>query len=144
MADESFLRDLFFDVRRDEFESAGLPEPALNALLTMQHTAQKRSYELNYPDAKNSIIEFENEKIGRLLIARDAGKIHLIDISLLREFRGKGIGSGILERLKTESEMIGLSVFKTNFGALNLYRRHDFKIVRESGAYFEMEWENDR
>ena len=141
-ADEPFLRDLCFDVRRDEFGLAGLPEAALNTLLTIQYAAQKQSYESNYPEAENSIIELEDEKVGRLLITRDEGKIHLVDIAILRGFRGRGIGSVVLGRLKSEAEMIGLSVFKTNFGAINLYQRHGFKVVRDNEAYFEMEWEN--
>ena len=40
--DDEFLRDLFVDVRRDEFESAGFPAEQLKPLLAMQYVAQKR------------------------------------------------------------------------------------------------------
>ena len=140
--DEAFLGDLFFDVRSDEFALAGLPLEQLKPLMAMQYAAQKQSYKWTFPNAEQSIIEFEGERIGRLLITRNEEKIHLIDISILREFRGKSIGSEFLKQLKSEAEMITLRVFKTNFGAINLYERHEFITVRKDGEYVEMEWKN--
>ena len=133
---------MFFDVRSDEFALAGLPLEQLKPLMAMQYAAQKQSYKWTFPNAEQSIIEFEGERIGRLLITRNEEKIHLIDISILREFRGKSIGSEFLKQLKSEAEMITLRVFKTNFGAINLYERHEFITVRKDGEYVEMEWKN--
>ncbi|CAN5230140.1 hypothetical protein BH10ACI1_BH10ACI1_27550 [soil metagenome] len=140
--DEAFLGDLFFDVRSDEFALAGLSLEQLKPLMAMQYATQKQSYQWTFPNAEQSIIEFEGERIGRLLITRNDGKVHLIDISILRGFRGKRIGSAVLKRLKSEAEMIILRVFKTNFGVINLYERHEFITVCEDGEYVEMEWKN--
>ena len=141
-ADEAFLQDLFFDVRHAEFAIAGLPSEQLKLLLAMQYAAQKQSYKWTFPTAKEAIIVFDGKKIGRLLITRDGQKIHLIDIAILSETRGKGIGSFVLNKLKSEASAISLRVFKTNFGAKKFYERHGFTIARDDGKYIEMEWKN--
>lgn len=140
--DENFLEEVFFDVRSDEFSIMGLPLEHLKALMKMQHAAQKQSYKWSFPDSEHLLIELNSEKIGRLWIKRYEDKIHLIDISILRDFRGKGIGSFLLDQLKSETETIILRVQKTNFGAIELYRRHDFVIAGDNETYWEMEWKN--
>lgn len=140
--DEAFLADLFYDVRSVELIQAGLSETQLIQLLTIQYVAQSQSYNAQYPNAKHSIIELEGEKIGRLLINFNNKNIHLVDISILHNFRGKGAGSYILEFLKSEAESVTLLVFKTNFRAILLYEKHEFKIVNEDGMYINMEWKN--
>lgn len=142
--DETFLKELFFDVRGDEFAIAGLPAAQFESLLSMQYAAQKKSYEAGFPSAVHSIIEFDGKRIGRQLINRSDEKIHLIDIAILREFRGKGIGSHLLDELKskTKTKTVSLNVFKNNHGAIRLYERHGFAVVRDDGSYLEMEWKN--
>jgi ribosomal protein S18 acetylase RimI-like enzyme len=140
--DETFLKELFFDVRGDEFAIAGLPAAQFESLLSMQYAAQKKSYEAGFPNAEHSIIEFEEKRIGRQLINRSGEKIHLIDIGILREFRGKGIGSYLLDELKSKTKTVSLSVYKNNHGAIRLYERHEFAVVNDDGSYLEMEWKN--
>ena len=140
--DEFFLKRLFFDVRRDEFAPARLPSAQLEALLAMQYEAQRQAYGWSFPHSEQLIIELKGEKIGRLLITRSAGKIHLHDISIVREFRGRGVGAFLLEQLKTETEVVRLRVFKTNDGAQRLYERLGFEPLGDDGEYIEMEWKN--
>ncbi len=139
--DELFLEELYFDVRSDEFASV-VPFEQLKSLMAMQYAAQKQSYKWSFPDTEHSIIELAGEKIGQLMTKRTERKIHLIDISVLRDFRSKGIGSFILNKLKSETETIILRVQNTNLGAIELYRRHAFIIVDNNETYFEMEWKN--
>ena len=140
--DELFLQELFYNVRSVDFIRAGVSETQLKPLLAMQYNAQKQSYDLHFPNAEHSIIEFENTKIGRILINREAQKVHLVDISLLHNFCGKGFGSFLLENLKAEAEILSLSVFKTNFGAIRLYEKLGLKVTDDDGIYLKMEWKN--
>ncbi len=140
--DEPFLQELFFDLRSLEFREAGISERQLKPLLAMQYKAQKQSYNLQFPNAEHSIIEFENTKIGQLLIDREEQKIHLVDISFLHIFRGKRIGSFLLEKLKVGVETVSLSVFKSNFGAIRLYEKQGFRVTEDNGIYLKMEWKN--
>jgi ribosomal protein S18 acetylase RimI-like enzyme len=140
--DDAFLADLFFDVRSSEFIQAGLSDMQLKPLLAMQYNAQTQSYNAQYPNAEHSIIELNGEKIGRLLVNAEGKKTHLVDIAILHNFRGQGFGSFLLEKLKSEAEIIGLSVYKTNFGAIKLYEKHGFAVTNDDGMYLEMEWKN--
>jgi ribosomal protein S18 acetylase RimI-like enzyme len=139
---ETFLADLFYDVRSVEFSGSGMSEMQLKPLFAMQYNAQKQSYNAQFPDAENSIIKLNGEKIGRLLVARNGKNTHLIDIAVLHNFRGQGVGSFLLEKLKAEAESVSLSVFKTNFGAVRLYEKHGFAVTKDDGMYLEMEWKN--
>ena len=140
--DEPFLQELFCNVRSVDFIRAGLSEIQLKPLLLMQYNAQKQSYNLQFPNAEDSIIEFEHNKIGRILINREVSKIHLIDISLLDNFCGKGFGSFLLKNLMAETEILSLSVFKTNFGAIRLYEKLGLKVTDDDGIYLKMESKN--
>ncbi len=140
--DEPFLQALFFDVRSVEFIQTGFLLEQLTPLLSMQYKAQKQSYNAQYPNAEHSIIELNGEKIGRLLVNRAANQSFLVDIAILHNFRGQGFGNRLLNKLKAESESIGLSVYKTNFGAIGLYEKHGFTVINDDGMYLEMEWKN--
>jgi ribosomal protein S18 acetylase RimI-like enzyme len=140
--DEPFLQELFFDVRSVEFIQTGFSLEQLTPLLSMQYKAQTQSYNAHYPNAEHSIIELNDEKIGRLLVNAEDKNIHLVDIAILHNFRGQGFGSFLLEKLKSEAEIVGLSVYKTNFGAIKLYEKHGFAVTNDDGMYLEMEWKN--
>jgi GNAT superfamily N-acetyltransferase len=140
--DEPFLQELFSDVRSAEFTQFGFPVEQLKPLIAMQYNAQKQSYKAQYPNAEHSIIELSGEKIGRLLVNREAKKVLLVDIAILHNFRGQGFGSFLLEKLKSESDCVNLSVYKTNFGAIKLYEKHGFTVKNDDGMYLEMEWKN--
>ena len=139
-ADEPFLIQLFMDVRGDELRGAGLPEAQIEQLLMMQYNAQTQTYGGNFPDAEHSIIEVEGAPVGRMLTDRSEQCTRLVDISILSEERGKGIGSYCLEVLKKEGERISLQVFAQNSGAIRLYQKHGFEFAAEDGMYLEMEW----
>ena len=59
-----------------------------------------------------------------------------LSISLLSGYRGKGIGTRLLEalfaRLKGKAEHVSLSVNRSN-PAYRLYERHGFRVVRVDG-----------
>ncbi len=140
--DELFLQELFSDVRSVEFTQFGFPLEQLKHLIAMQYNAQTQSYKAQYPNAEHSIIELDGEKIGRLLVNRESENIFLVDIAILHNFCGQGFGSFLLDKLKSEAETICLSVYKTNFGAIKLYEKHDFFVTKDDGMYLEMEWKN--
>jgi ribosomal protein S18 acetylase RimI-like enzyme len=140
--DELFLKELFYDVRSVEFTQFGFPLEQLKPLITMQYNAQTQSYKAQYPKAENSIIELDNEKIGRLLVNRENKITNLVDISILHNFRGQGFGSYLLNKLKNESEIIELSVYKANLGAIRLYQKEGFSVIADDEMYLKMEWKN--
>ena len=77
---------------RPEFSLLGLAEEQLEKLVRMQFNAQQREYQNAYPGSEQSIVLCKGSAVGRLWVARNDCEIHVVDISLLPEFRRHGIG----------------------------------------------------
>jgi ribosomal protein S18 acetylase RimI-like enzyme len=141
--DETFLKELFFDVRASEFLPLQLPPPALTQLLEMQHRAQKAGYGQQYPHAEESVIWVGPYRVGRMLVDSSSTAIHLVDIALLTPFRGHGIGRSLLDSLCQRASQAGvplsLTVRSTN-PAIRLYRRAGFTPCGKPGVDVEMQW----
>lgn len=138
--DEDFLRELYFSTR-DDLLLLPLDPTQKHAFIAMQYTAQKQQYAAQYPDAKHDLILRDGIPAGRMLVDRRPGGIYLVDISLLAECRGMGVGTVIMKRLVAEAEdtasVLSLHVMKTN-PAARLYLRMGFKVTAEDGFYLEM------
>jgi ribosomal protein S18 acetylase RimI-like enzyme len=142
-SDESLLFRLYASTRTQELAFTAWDETQWNAFLQMQFNLQKRSYEARFPAADHSIILYDEQEIGRLVVDRTATENHLIDIALLPEFRGRGIGGALVRELQEgtarDGKSLRLSVLKTN-PARRLYERLGFSIENERGAYCFMLW----
>lgn len=146
--DETFLCELYCSTRHEEMASWGLDD-SQQAFLKLQFTARQRHYETAFPDADHKIVLFDDRAIGRTLVFRSAREIRLVDIALLPEHRGCGIGGVLVRALCDEAQAAGkpvtLHVAKTSRAA-RLYERLGFSIVGETGGDYKMEWrsEDDR
>lgn len=139
--DTPFLEKLYFETRRDEFAQLGWDENQLATLLKMQFMTQTQSYRMQFPDARNLIIEADGAAVGRLI---ETDEIRLVDIAVLPEFRNRGIGSFVLRRLfeeaKNKTKPVNLQVLKTNIPAIRLYERFGFEKTGEDQLYLMMQW----
>ncbi len=140
--DDAFLLALYRSTREDELALTGWAEPQRAAFVRMQFMAQRRHYEASYPDATHEIVLHEGRPIGRLLVARDAEQIHLVDIALLPEHRGQGIGEALVRELLREGDEhrlpVRLSVLQGN-PAMRLYERLGFAVTGADGLHLAME-----
>lgn len=144
-ADEPFLEAVYADSRRDELAPFGWSREQEDAFFKMQFQMQSRAYQMQFPDADYHIVELEGEPVGRMIVERCEKEIRLVDVSLLTEFRNRGIGTILLERLKTEAgsdRVLSLRVLKTNEGAKRLYERMGLVVVQESDLHFTMQCRN--
>jgi ribosomal protein S18 acetylase RimI-like enzyme len=145
MADEDlpFVARLYATTRAQELAATGWTPEAKAAFLDQQHNAQHAHYRDAYADAERLIVEKDGQEIGRLYLAQDAGALLLVDISLLPEWTGQGIGGAIIADLiafaKAGRRPISLHVEKRN-PAQFLYRRLGFAFVEDKGIYERMEW----
>ncbi len=82
-------------------------------------------------------------RVGRLYVARWPEEIRIVDIALLPEHRGAGIGTSLLEDLVAEAERAGKSlsihVERFNVQALRFYERLGFETKADKGVYLLME-----
>ena len=138
--DEDFLKDLYFSTR-DDLNLLPLDEPQKQMLITMQYSAQKQQYGLQFPGASHDLILCGQVPAGRLFVDREADKIYLVDIALLAEYRGAGIGTAIMNDLVEEAgnsgAVLSLHVMKTN-PAARLYIRMGLTVTADDGFYLEM------
>lgn len=144
-ADETFLEAVYADSRRDELAPFGWSREQEDAFFKMQFQMQSRAYQMQFPDADYHIVELDDEPVGRMIVQRGEKEIRLVDVSLLAEFRNRGIGTFLLERLKTEAgsdRVLSLHVLKTNAQAKRLYERLGLVAVKESDLHFTMQWRN--
>lgn len=142
--DDALLRRIYASTRADEMAMVPWTEPEKVAFLNTQFEAQHKYYQEVFPDAEFSILEMDGEPVGRLYIDRRKQEHRLIDIALLPEFRGKGIGGALMERVLDEAreanKLVRIHVEKNN-PAMRLYRRLGFEQIEDQGVYFLMEWQ---
>jgi ribosomal protein S18 acetylase RimI-like enzyme len=137
-SDRDFLCALFATTREQEL--AHLPGGAAAQALfcSIQFNAQRESYRSSFPDADHEIIEVNGVAAGRLYVDRSRGAFHLIDISLLPQYRGQGIGGALLRALIAEAEQLA-AVVSLNVAASNratrLYERLGFRTIHTDGVY---------
>jgi ribosomal protein S18 acetylase RimI-like enzyme len=138
--DEDFLRDLYFSTRED-LRLLPLEGAQKQAFITMQYAAQKQHYAAQFPGADHDLVLRDGIPIGRLLVNRGPGAIYLVDISLLAEYRGAGVGTAIMnslvEEAGNEGTVLSLHVMKTN-PAARLYLRMGLTVTADDGFYVEM------
>lgn len=109
----------------------------------MQFAAQTADYRANYPGASFQIIERDGVAAGRLLVGRSDEAILIIDIALLPEHRGAGVGTKLLKELQEEARTAGkpLTIHVERFNpALRLYQRLGFQQIEDKGLYLLMDW----
>lgn len=140
--DEEFLFQLYASTRENEFRTLGFERAQIEPLLRMQFTAQRQWYETAYPGSDHQITMLDGAPVGRLMVHRTAEALVLVDIALVPEHRGKGIGEGLLRDLLEDSAKRGLpvrlQVLKNN-AAARLYERLGFLKTGEDQMYWHME-----
>ena len=137
--DADFLRDVYFAYRWEEVERTGWPEVVRRAFLADQHRLQCRHYEEHYPDAAYSVVEEHGQPVGRLYTLYSADDLRIMDIALMPQARGKGLGGALLEAVLRQAGALGaarISIHvEQNNPARRLYERQGFSRVGEAGVY---------
>lgn len=144
-ADYDFMRELYGDTRADEMQHFPFDDAQKKAFLDQQFAAQFEHYGIHYPTCERNIIEKEGKPIGRLWLDEWRDQIRLVDIALLSEFRGSGIGSRLLKEVLARGAAAGkpVTIHVEGFNpALRLYLRLGFQHVDTNGVYYLMRWES--
>ncbi len=143
-ADREFLAGLYAGTREEELKQTDWTDVLKRQFCRSQFDAQCDHYAQHYPDASFDVIERDGVPVGRLYVYRsDPHDIRIVDISLVAEARGTGLGTELLLEIMRESEAAGksLSIHVERFNpALRLYKRLGFEHVDEHGVYYLMRW----
>jgi ribosomal protein S18 acetylase RimI-like enzyme len=141
--DVPFLAGVYASTRAEELAVTGWSDEEKAVFCRRQFDAQSAHYRENYPGASLQIIEREGVAIGRLYVAHWEREIRIMDIALLPEHRGAGIGTKLLRDLQEEARSAGksLTIHVERFNlALRLYQRLGFQQLEDKGVYLLMEW----
>jgi ribosomal protein S18 acetylase RimI-like enzyme len=140
--DRAFLVELYGSVREPELAHLPWDEEMKRAFVEQQFAAQDAHYRTNYPGATLDLIEVDGEPAGRLYVHRGRSDIRIMDVAMAPAFRGRRIGTRLLEGLIGEAEASGrkLSIHvEQNNPARTLYQRLGFEPAGEHGVYVLME-----
>ncbi len=142
-ADEPFLRQVYGASRYD-VDRAQWDDEQKRQFLDMQYRLQAADYTARFPDAELAVVVGDGDDVGRLWVDRSGHEIRVLDLALLPEYRNRGVGTLLLERLIAEARDDGLpvryAVVKDNLAALRLYERLGFAVIEDAGSYLLMEW----
>jgi len=143
LEDEAFLRRLYASTREDEMALTNWTPAQQSVFINLQFDLQRQHYRSAYPNADFLLVSNLNRPIGRFYIDCDAEAYQLIDISLLPDSRGQGIGGlllkSLLEQAGAQAKPVRLQVACCN-RAMYLYTRFGFAPTGGNGVYRQMEW----
>ncbi len=141
--DHEFLERLYASTREQEMSVVDWPQEAQAIFLRQQFEAQHSHYRQHYPDAKFWIVEVAKRPVGRLYLQLRDDEIRLMDIALLPDHKGHGIGTTLVSRVVDIAAEKALAVrlhVEPDNRAVNLYGRLGFVKLEDRGVYQFMEW----
>ena len=141
-SDRDFLLRVYASTREEELAPVSWTEAEKAAFIEQQFEAQDRHYREHYAGASLDVVEWDGAPAGRLYVARWSDEIRIMDIALLPEFRGRGIGTALLRALLNEASAAGkrLTIHVEKFNpARRLYERLGFAEAADRGVYVLME-----
>ena len=140
--DDAFLLRLYGTTRAAELARSGWDAMQRNAFIRNQYLARQADYAMRFPDAEHAIVTLRGQDAGVWTVHRGRAEFRLVNIELLPECQGQGIGSALLHNLLTEAKTRGLpvrlSVREDNRAAQRLYRRLGFSTETRNAGYLLM------
>lgn len=140
--DQDFLRRVYASTREEELAHVPWSDAEKEVFLRQQFDAQDRHYREHYDGASFDVVELDGVPVGRLYVARWADEIRIMELSLLAEQRGAGLGTrlvrSILEEAAREGKRTSVHVEQHN-PARRLYERLGFVPVADRAVYVLME-----
>lgn len=141
--DLNFLGRLYVSTRWEELQQTGWTDAQKQAFLQQQFSCQYTHYQLHYADAVRGILEQNGVPCGRLYLQQVPDDLRIVDISLLPEWRGQGIGAALIgtvfELARSRRSIVSIHVESFN-PARRLYDRLGFQEVADLGVYRRMHW----
>jgi GNAT superfamily N-acetyltransferase len=142
-SDEPLLFEIYASTRQEELNLTNWDAATRHAFVTHQFNAMRLGYRNMFPHAAFSMILLAGEPVGRQVVDRTAEEIRLVDIALLPQFRGHGIGSHLLRELLAEAAASAKPVRLQTIAAsraTGLYLRFGFRPTSEPEIYQSFEW----
>jgi ribosomal protein S18 acetylase RimI-like enzyme len=132
--DRELLFRVYASTRAEELANVPWDDEAKEGFLRAQFDAQDRWWREHYVDASFDVVLVDGEPAGRLYVCASEDEIRIVDIALLPEHRGSGIGSALLGDVLADGRRVTIHVERMN-PALRLYERLGFALAEDRGVY---------
>jgi ribosomal protein S18 acetylase RimI-like enzyme len=146
--DEEFLVQVYASTRADELARVPWTEAQRAAFVRMQFDAQQLHYRTHNPAATHDLILLDGTPVGRLYVARRRDEIRILDITILPESRGRGVGTALVSGLMNEAARAGLplNIYVESYNrSRGLFERLGFEKVdrpEDDGVNYLLEWKS--
>lgn len=141
--DLPFLARVYASTREEELVQVDWTEEQKGAFVAHQFAAQHQHYQTYFHDIDYLVILRHGTPIGRLYIGWWKSEIRIVDITILPEGRGGGIGGALIRCLQEVAtaggRTLSIHVEKMN-RARALYTRLGFEITEDKGVYDFWVW----
>lgn len=120
-------------------ENLGAP-PGVEAgpLLEMQLRSRAMMLAHSFPDLRRRVGVVGEEPVAILLTAIRDGALHVVEIATAPQWRRRGVGAALLERIAAEARASGQDatahIFITNTASLGLFSSAGFTLTTQDGA----------
>lgn len=140
--DAELVFAIYASTREEELAQVPWGHAEKEAFLRMQFAAQDRHYRQTFPNASHDLIISGSDVLGRLYVDRAPDAVLVVDIALLPQARGRGIGTMLLQRVLDQAaaadKPVRIHVEQFN-PARRLYERLGFRVIEDQGVYLLME-----
>ena len=104
---------------------------------------QRRLHEQRFLRSATRIIVVDEKDVGLVATRDEEEGVRLLQLFLLPEAQGKGIGAHVLGRVLEEARRgqrrVALQVLKSNPRARGFYQRYGFAVTGETETHYNME-----
>lgn len=127
--DEAFLRRLIIGTIGQELGAEYWPEGMRHHLLDIQYAGRRQAVRNGYPTGQSRIVLVDGAEAGWLYVAESSDEVRLVEIMLLAEHRGKGVGARLIREVIAGAggRPVRLLVNAMNPRAAQLYERLGFR-----------------
>jgi GNAT superfamily N-acetyltransferase len=151
--DADFLYSLFRSHTLAGFAGLAVNDAMKEALVRMQFESRDATYRSQYPDALFAIVERNGSACGRVVVDEAAGGVAggvgggvacIVDLELMPQSRGGGIGSALMTSLVgwlgERCATVRCTVLASNEASLRMCRRAGFVAIADNPPQVELEW----
>lgn len=140
-----FLLRVYAGARAAEMAAVPWTEQQKLSFLRSQLAVQTREYTSRYPQAEHSIVLVNGREVGRSFIVRQPDELHVLDVAVLPEERGYGVGSELVRRWQREAADAGVPLticVETFNSSLSFFANRGFQATEQNGFHVQMTWKS--
>jgi ribosomal protein S18 acetylase RimI-like enzyme len=145
-ADSGFLFSVYASTREQEMALVPWTTEQKETFVRMQFEAQQRHYAAEHPRAQHAVICLDQSPVGRIYFDPNSEAFHILDVTVLPQYRNQGIGSILLGRILEQARATAkpVTIYVESYNpSLRLFERLGFSRAAENGLNLLMKWTGD-